>query len=89
MSWLLLSISVAVFAIEPINTIKESNLSGKITDLNTGETLPGVSVYFPDLKTGTVSKSDGAYSISRLPSAKVLVQVSSTGYLLHSTGLQA
>lgn len=82
MSWLLLSISVAVFAIEPANTIKESNLSGKITDLNTGETLPGVSVYFPDLKTGTISKSDGTYSISRLPSAKVLVQVSSTGYHL-------
>ncbi|MDP3433116.1 MAG: TonB-dependent receptor, partial [Bacteroidota bacterium] len=82
MSWLLLVTIVTAMAIEPANTIAESNLSGTITDRNTGETLPRVSVYFPDLKTGTVSKSDGTYSISRLPSAKVLVQVSSTGYKL-------
>jgi len=82
MSWLLLVTIVTAIAIEPANTIAESNLSGTITDRHTGETLPRVSVYFPDLKTGTVSKSDGTYSISRLPSAKVLVQVSSTGYKL-------
>ncbi|MDP3915500.1 MAG: TonB-dependent receptor [Bacteroidota bacterium] len=82
MSWLLLVTIDTAMAIEPANTIAESNLSGTITDRNTGETLPRVSVYFPDLKTGTVSKSDGTYSISRLPSAKVLVQVSSTGYKL-------
>ncbi len=69
-------------AIEPTNTIPESNLSGTITDRNTGESLPGVSIYFPDLKTGTGSKSDGTYIINRLPSAKLLVQVSSTGYKL-------
>jgi iron complex outermembrane receptor protein len=82
--WLFLLTTVAGFAIEPTNTIAKSTISGIITDRQTGETLPGVTVYFPDLKTGTVSKPDGTYSISQLPSAKVLVQVSSTGYQLVS-----
>ncbi len=80
--WFFLLTAVAGFAIEPVNTIIKSSLSGTITDHQTGETLPGASVYFPDLKTGTVSKSDGTYSINQLPSAKVLVQVSSMGYQL-------
>lgn len=82
MSWLFLFTSVTGFAIEPTNTISKSSLTGTITDRLTGETLSGVSVYFPDLKTGTISKPDGTYSINRLPSTKVLVQVSSTGYQL-------
>jgi iron complex outermembrane receptor protein len=80
--WLFLLTTVAASAIEPTNTIAKSTLTGVITDHQTGETLPGASVYFPDLKTGTVSQTDGTYSISQLPSAKVLVQVSSTGYQL-------
>lgn len=80
--WLFLLVTVAGFAIEPAGTVIKSTLSGTITDRHTGETLPGVSVYFPDLKTGTVSKPDGTYSISQLPSVKVLVQVHSTGYQL-------
>lgn len=55
-------------------------LTGKITDKLSGITLPGVSIYIPELKTGTVSKADGTYEIMNLPSAKVIVQVSLIGY---------
>lgn len=55
-------------------------LSGKITDKKSGESLPGVTIYFPDLKTGTLSNDDGAYKIENLPKTKVLVQVSYIGY---------
>ncbi|MFA5328820.1 MAG: TonB-dependent receptor [Prolixibacteraceae bacterium] len=71
---------ISVFAFEPASNLTKSSLSGKITDLHTGETIPGVTIYFPDLKTGTISKSDGTYSVTRLPSAKLLVQVSFIGY---------
>jgi iron complex outermembrane receptor protein len=81
-AWLFLITIIAGYAIEPIKNNVKSSLSGKITDQHTGEILPGVTVYFPDLKTGTVSQSDGTYSISQLPSAKILVQVSSLGYQL-------
>ena len=58
----------------------KTSLSGKITDKETGEALPGVSLYFSDLKTGTVTSVDGTYKIDNLPSAKMLIQISFLGY---------
>jgi iron complex outermembrane receptor protein len=62
------------------NTNDKASLSGKITDKESGTTLPGVSIYFPDLKTGTVSNIDGVYTIDNLPKTKILLQVSLIGY---------
>ncbi len=58
----------------------QARLTGKVIDEASGETLPGVSIYFPDLKKGTLTGPDGSYSIGRLPSTRLLVQVSSIGY---------
>ncbi|MCW3086510.1 MAG: TonB-dependent receptor plug [Bacteroidetes bacterium] len=58
----------------------KTSLSGKITDKQTGQTLPGVSIFIPDLKTGTVSNVDGTYLIENLPQSKVLIQISFIGY---------
>lgn len=60
----------------------KTTLSGKITDKQTGELLPGVSIYIPELKTGAVSSADGMYKIENLPPSIVLVQVSMIGYKL-------
>lgn len=59
---------------------QKTSLSGNIKDKQTGESLPGVTVYIPDLKTGAVSTIDGTYKIENLPSTKILVQVSFLGY---------
>lgn len=59
---------------------EKTSLSGKITDKETGTTIPGVTIYIPDLKTGAISKIDGTYIIEDLPTKKVLVQVSFLGY---------
>ena len=66
----------------------KTTLSGKITDKKTGESLPGVSVYLPDLKTGAISDINGMYKIENLPLAKVLVQVSFLGYKLISENIK-
>lgn len=58
----------------------KASLSGKITDKSTGEPLPGVSIYFPDLKTGTISQVNGTYFIDKLPATKLLVQARFMGY---------
>ncbi|TAL58373.1 MAG: TonB-dependent receptor [Bacteroidetes bacterium] len=58
----------------------KTSLSGKITDKETGEGIPGVSVYFPDMKTGTITKADGTYFIDNLPAAKVLIKAGMVGY---------
>ena len=66
----------------PTDNNIHAHLRGKVIEKSSGETLPGVSIYFPDLKTGTITQSDGSYSIDKLPAARVLVQVSLIGYKL-------
>src|SRR4051812_6708793 len=58
----------------------KTSLSGKIIDKETNESIPGAEIYFPDLKSGTISKNDGTYFIDNLPAIKVLVKVSIIGY---------
>jgi iron complex outermembrane receptor protein len=56
------------------------HLSGTVKDKASGQPLPGVAIYFPDLKTGTITQPNGTYRIDRLPAAKLLAQVSFIGY---------
>lgn len=60
--------------------IDTKTLSGKVLDKATGLPLPGVSLYVPDLKSGTVSNDDGTFQLHDLPATKVVIQVSFTGY---------
>jgi len=55
-------------------------ISGKVTDSKTGEALAGVSIYFPDLRTGAASNSQGVYNISNISRGQHLVEVSHLGY---------
>lgn len=68
--------SVALYAFTPPKT----HLSGRVTNINTGEAIPGVSIYLPDLKRGTQTNSDGIYKIENLPASRILVQVSFIGH---------
>lgn len=74
------SITIFFLIISVLSAGAEVSLSGKITDKATGEALPGVTLYIPDLKTGTVSSADGTYKIDHLPQAKILLQISFIGY---------
>ena len=71
----------------PYPNSTNAHLSGKVTDKTTGESLPGVSIYFPDLKNGTATKDDGSYFIDKLPATKLLIQVSYLGYKIQSQQL--
>lgn len=62
------------------NAFTQSTFSGKITDAVSGDALPGAGVYFPDLKTGTVTDMNGYYIIRDLPAKNLTVQVSFIGY---------
>ncbi|MCX6280878.1 MAG: TonB-dependent receptor [Bacteroidetes bacterium] len=55
-------------------------LSGHVTDKETGESLPGATVYLPDLKSGTTTDKDGFYKLRDLPNSNIVVQVSFIGY---------
>ncbi|HEX2393958.1 MAG TPA: carboxypeptidase-like regulatory domain-containing protein, partial [Bacteroidales bacterium] len=62
------------------NEVSNITLTGKITDKNTGDPLPGVNIYLPDLKKGTISDTTGSYIIRNLPPTKVFIQVSYLSY---------
>jgi len=54
-------------------------LSGTITDQNSNETLIGVNIVFPELKTGVTTNEYGFYSIT-IPKGKHQIQISYLGY---------
>ena len=63
-----------------VSHAQTASLSGTVTHDGDHELLPGVTIFFPDLNTGTVTDETGQYSIDGLPLARVTVQVSYVGH---------
>jgi len=66
--------------ISPIN-IMQQKVTGTVTDVSTGEALPGVSIQVDGTTIGVISDANGRYSID-VPSAKAVLLFSYVGYLL-------
>ncbi len=62
-------------------------LSGKVTETESNETIIGVNILFPTLKTGTNTNEYGFYSIT-LPAGTYEVQVTGIGYQLISERIE-
>ncbi len=65
-------------AIQPVYA--QNKLTGSITDSRTQELLPGVNIYIPDLKTGTISQPDGTFEIINIPNGNFLFEVHLIGF---------
>ncbi|MBR5928539.1 MAG: TonB-dependent receptor plug domain-containing protein, partial [Prevotella sp.] len=74
---LLHCICLSIFA---DTTAGKASLSGKVTDDIDKAPLVGVSIYFPELKEGTVTNENGDYSITGLPAVSTTIQVSYVGH---------
>ncbi len=61
-------------------------LNGTIIDANSNETLIGVNVVIPELKTGVTTNEYGFYSIT-IPKGNYTVQISYLGYLTISESI--
>lgn len=70
---------VSLFLIS-ISASAQQALTGTISDADDHSAIPGATVYFPDLKKGTVSQLDGTYYIDQLPMGKFLVEFKFVGY---------
>ncbi len=55
-------------------------LQGTVTDKSSGTPLIGVDLYFPDLKIGGVTDTQGHYYIDGLPRSAAMIEVSYVGY---------
>jgi hypothetical protein len=69
--------TVSIFSIFSQTT---AVLSGTIQDNDTNETLIGVAIYVTELKTGTVTNTDGIYTLGLSPGT-YNIRVSYTGYI--------
>ena len=58
---------------------QEYNISGYVTDQNTGETLIGANVYNTSSKKGATSNSYGYFSLN-IPKGETLITCSYIGY---------
>lgn len=71
MKWKVLLIMILAWSI-PELVLAQQQVSGKVTDQSTAEGLPGVSIVIKGTANGTVTDSNGNFSISARP-ADVLV----------------
>lgn len=67
------------FSIFAVNAQQKYTLSGTITEENSNETLIGVTVAFPELRTGVTTNEYGFYSIT-LPEGEYQIIVSYLGF---------
>lgn len=58
----------------------EGTISGVVIDAETGEPLPGASVFIADLGTGSATDIEGTYSLEGIPEGSWAVRVSFVGY---------
>ncbi|MBN2610133.1 MAG: TonB-dependent receptor [Bacteroidales bacterium] len=60
---------------------QSGNLSGIITDIITGERLPGAGIYIEELGMGAISNNEGEYKILNIPEGTHTVTFSYLSYL--------
>ena len=70
---------VMLFAVGILAYAQNINVSGKVTDAATGESVPFASIQVKGTMTGTATDADGNYTIS-VPKNAILI-FSSIGYL--------
>jgi iron complex outermembrane receptor protein len=61
-------------------SIGQLSIHGKVYEISQQTALPGVTIYIPDLKRGTITDGAGEYVMQNLPRGKFLIEFKSIGY---------
>lgn len=71
---LMIFTSVGLFAINGIDEAYQKRIvTGTVFELETGETLPGVSVFIKDTQKGTMTDANGKYTLEADSERAILV----------------
>jgi len=62
------------------NMVAQGKISGNIKNKATGEAIPGVTVYIPEIQKGTVSDENGYYQLGNLPHGTFKLRFSFIGF---------
>ncbi|GAB5517932.1 MAG: TonB-dependent receptor [Rhodothermales bacterium] len=71
---------LAAFLLLPGFVFAQGTVTGRVTDMATGETLPGASVTIENTTMGAATSTDGRYSISNVPAGTYVVTASFIGF---------
>ncbi|GEP91086.1 TonB-dependent receptor [Chitinophaga terrae (ex Kim and Jung 2007)] len=83
--WSMLLLAMpAAFAANPVEGGYANSLTGKVTDKNSNQGLPGATIYLPDLKLGATTDAQGNYIIKNVPKGRFLVEVHYIGYAAYT-----
>ncbi|MBN1185253.1 MAG: TonB-dependent receptor [Bacteroidales bacterium] len=75
---------IAILSIVSISiSFPQNFIDGIIRDYVSNDKLPGVNIYIPELHKGTISDTNGYYSISGIPDGQFNIQYSFIGYKTH------
>ncbi|WP_375434598.1 SusC/RagA family TonB-linked outer membrane protein [uncultured Hymenobacter sp.] len=77
---LLMSPALMVGLLQQVSA-QDRSISGKVTDRQTGEGLPGVTVLLKGTTNGVSTNSDGTYSLNNVPTSGGTLIFSSVGYV--------
>ena len=80
-SSILLMLVCMCASISAETTTKKVVLQGCVTDAIDGQPVVGASIYFPQLKQGTITNANGQYILKDLPAVKATIQVTYVGHL--------
>ena len=72
----------------PFITQAQLALTGKVTDAETGEPLPGVTIYISDFKKGSITNDAGEFTVDGLRKGKFLVEFKLIGYTARVENVQ-
>ncbi len=69
-----------VFTVNSSLFAQTGKIGGRVTEVSTGDPLPGANLYFPDLNIGTSSDAEGYFYLSQVPVGDKVLYVSYVGY---------
>lgn len=78
----LLSLSIVFLLFTAAVFAQTGTLTGTVTDQSSGEVLPGVNIYIPNLERGTATNAQGEYTIQNIEYGTYLVRATYVGYSL-------
>ena len=65
----------------PLSLLSQTGkVAGKITNVETGKAIEGVSVFIEDSQTGTYTKANGTYIMKDVPVGEHTINVRLMGY---------
>jgi TonB-linked SusC/RagA family outer membrane protein len=72
--------SYAIVPRDKTEQMLEGTLQGTVLDESTGEPMPGVNVFIPELNVGAATDADGTFEITDIPEGMYMIRATFVGY---------